>query len=420
MNTIAIDNRPTTLPEATILAIQHAAENDDILQHVECYWDTKDKHLELYAIERKYSIGGEVPVFHSSDYWDYRYRFRNQSVKMIDEFNRDLFNLSNKKIINQIKNDEVNEKLRITNNRSPQYDELNKEYLRLYRERKSIYEDISYVNEKIKQIINWKPRREIIAEAIIQYHQIDKAIERLKIANTQFSHKLIHILTLRKTDMDEINKTRGNPIRKIVLRFVLNPAEYYVQCSWKRSVYNKTEYQTKDWYSHFTAYNMNEPDVPKYVPIDVQEFQKKKLQEKQDKERNAELRKKKSFKHCDFWIVDGYTMERETSITTKEGYIQKMYDYKSFIPDDDLENHNYNGKLIATNTCEIQNDYMIVGYITNDKIIKPLKETEMIKYPPKLSIYKSKRLIPLTGDYDLSDINALDDDVCHCCCSLCQ
>jgi len=402
---IASDDKPDTLPPATLKAFADADARGELLEEVDCYWCPPEL-TELFTL-RDY--------FESVNIYDFRKR--SSSTRLISLNEAEIATFKAKEIEIKKAYDELSSIA--SKARNAYYDEYrknnfkeNEATLALKKESEKTEKDArekdaSLTNTRIyitrlenanKSIKEWRPSRRVVACVYYNQHKVEKILETLDGKKTAFGNKLAQVVRMRDEMMKEENKKRGNPMRSVEWCINLTPMDYRVQASWTVSRNEHNDY-SGGWithYLHLTEYNLKGEDAVEYKS-------KEQLlhdEEEANKKRLAGLKKKvydnyfymyniKSvLKECN---LDSVVCDEDfTDITTFTGEKKKYNPISSFV----VGNVN-----LTTHT------FTIIGYLKDDKY-KKAKTPLALTYPaPKSKACKTtqlqKDLKKLTMNYEV-------------------
>ena len=402
----APDDKPTSLPPATLKEIADALARGEYLQVVECYWNP-DEMVELKELAK--GLGCTIQ--------DMRFRHCGLNVADLPRMESRLTTLEAQastfvqtvadaeKALRDVETD-----LRERNvdyfkrETQPEYIEADKAVKNAKKALTNHEDVVRYSKSQIKATKEWKPERRIVAS--FSYNDLTtdatiKKIDDLMKSCPNLCPKLTTVVRLRKAIMAEMNKSRGTPMRNVYLDFNMTPMDYRIQASWviRRPTKNDYSWVYNTHYLHITEYNLYGDEVVEYKS-------KEQLMSEEEKKQAEE---KKKTPYADYFSICMYDIERATSIKVKntDGTTSSTssFKYDHLIHDEEWEtNIRPDGTVcisclsvrdfIATDVNHKDNTFKIIGYIVDGEIkIKKTKEIMTVNYPaPKTSRTKTTQL----------------------------
>jgi hypothetical protein len=204
----AADDEPTTLPKKTEDELKRQVEHNEFPKEINTYWNPSEiaEWLQVAEVFRKQGIR-----ITEHDYRDRPYRLRQ----------------SDEEIATNLKENE--DELKKMDEKSNYSD---RDWTRRHRHLEDIIASWKHRKEAMKK---WKPVRMFKIKTYTNYHDVAKfeaKITPLLQSLPKVATQYLQLLKMRVAIMDDINKTRSNPIRNISLHLTITPAETYIVASW--------------------------------------------------------------------------------------------------------------------------------------------------------------------------------------------
>lgn len=271
-DTIAPDDKPKSLPPATLKAISDALAEGKYLEEVNCYW-YPTLATELLAFQKAYT---------KCSLQDFRKRHWRLKVANLPKKEADLKELQDA------------------------LPEVVKAELACEKVSKNVtakMEDISYLTSVINATKNWKPERRIVVSFTTNDHTTDKTIEEINKNKNKYptlASKIIQVINFRKNAMEEMNKKRSNPMRNIYINIVLTPMDFKADCSWTihRSG-GKDDWTYYTHYLHTTEYNLSGKEVVEFKS-------REQLMTEEEKKKKEDRQKLKKVPYEDYYMIGKY------------------------------------------------------------------------------------------------------------------
>ena len=117
---------------------------------------------------------------------------------------------------------------------------------------------LSQYESQKQKMINWKPMRKIVYEFSYDGYKPDEIIAKISQSNMHLYNNLVWIIKERSKMMAEVNKTRGNPIRRVFFDVILTDTEdkTFIKCAWEitRS-YKDDDNKNSNSYVYYDTYS---------------------------------------------------------------------------------------------------------------------------------------------------------------------
>jgi hypothetical protein len=308
-NTIAKDDRHTTLPKATLDALD-ATRASGVYGNVDTYWNPPES-AEFETIRK--IITSKVLTKISGTYDDFRIRRNYESLERIAEAEQKMADNKEKKAKAIAEFAEFRNRLspyhpqsiRLNIN-SPDYKEKNFAQTEEYNALSSVVADwdrkFKGWEADIARVKNWRPYRHLQLNFYYNDHDTDEILKELDnlerigtVDAIKAVKKLRQMIVYRKAMMEEANKKRGNPMRSVELEINLTPMDFCARASWNiRREKSRTDYiiTTLVHFLHLTEYNLKGADVVEYHSVEYTNLKKEKEAEEAKKKEAAEAKKK--------------------------------------------------------------------------------------------------------------------------------
>jgi hypothetical protein len=426
----APDDKPSSLPPATLNAIAEALGRGEYLQDVDCYWSPKEAD-ELIALSKGFSCS----------LTDYRKRHYALTVAHLPTKEARVKTLESSapalKEALQVASKALYDAEADARKRGVKYFELKSdpevvkaELARKKAENALTYNqlDIASLKNEIRATKEWKPIRRIVVSFTSNDHTTDKTIADInknKEAYPSLAPKLVQVINFRKEAMNEMNKRRDNPMRNIYINIVLTPMDFKADCSWtihRSSSQNDWTYWTH--YLHTTEYNLAGVEAVEFKSREQLMTDAEKAEEEAKKKRLAELKK---VPYEDYFLISKYDIGRAISkswdynidavVNDDDWYESTRFNPETKACDEKYQTHNIS-QLVATKVNHTDNTFTIIGYmyersftdISKEKIephIKKAKAVMTITYPTPSKRCKTtqlqKDLKKLTQNYEIPE-----------------
>jgi hypothetical protein len=418
---IAIDDKPTTLPAATLKALADAKADDQLLQEVDCYWNPPEaselKHLDALMPEctlrdyrkRHHSINvDKLPDARwSTDKFE---RIYDDCLKLLSENERK----RNEQRVNLQKSGISYFEL----DKQPIIIELEKQIKELTDSLRKSKRELDYHRALDKAIVEWKPERRVILKIDYTDHETDAMIEKLRTLEEQqrcanIVPKLIEVIRMRKAVMAAKNARRGNPMRNVYLEFNLTPMDYRIQASWvihRNNRFDEYEWRYTVHYLHITEYNLLGERVVEYKSREQLMSDEEKAAAEAEAKRLKELAKTP---YTDYFYLNEWRIDGVKGDFNKTDVVQDV-DILRGERDDGTEWQRVNIiDFIATNVNYETQTLDIVGYTVlatphnyKDTMVKRAKNKITLTFVPKSKREKTskmeKQLQKIMQNVDLS------------------
>lgn len=243
MSSIAKDEFPKTIPEATQDFIKQQIKDWTFTQVVDTYWNP------THIAEFHKTVAEMMPVT-DSGWKDWRLRpmshVYNQECK--GPITKEAIAERQKYYVNAW-NEKWNEYLKVK-------DDVNKKEA-VNREVTTIEKHKSFWRNIEMNMMNWRPIRKVEFNTYTNYHKIDGILAKYNTDSALPLHKQIcSVLIERKKVMDEMNKSRKNPMRNVHLNIAFTPAATFISASWDIHRENRDDGCYYTHYLHASQYNL--------------------------------------------------------------------------------------------------------------------------------------------------------------------
>ncbi len=434
MDFTAPDDKPTSLPPATLKVIADALARGEYLQEVDCYWNPTEV-IEL----KELSKGLDCSIRDM--------RVRHESLKVADLPRKEKRLITLEEATPTFKQSimdaekalsDIKETMRERNityfqwKNQPDYIEAEKIIEKAKKALTNNEDDIRHLKAEIKATKEWKPERRIVVSFSYNDHITASTITKidtLKKTCPDLCPKLIAVVNMRKTIMTEMNKSRGNPMRNVYLDFNLTPMDYRIQASWV--IHRSSERDSYSWvwtthYLHITEYNLYGAETVEYKSKEQLMSDEEKKQAEEKKKRLNELKKTP---YDDYFLISNYDIGRAMNkgsfvdykiddlINDEDWYESTRWNAETKACDEKYQTHSVHN-LVATNVNHTDNTFTIIGYMYEPRYdtekkereephIKKAKIQKTITYPTPSKRVKTtqlqKDLKKLTQNYEIPE-----------------
>jgi hypothetical protein len=403
----APDERPASLPPATLKALADAKARNEYLEGVNCYWSPPETD-ELINFTNAYNPASirDFRIRHSQlNVYD----LPNKEARLV-ELNAISPALAKASSDARMAVSQTESRLRTERNlgyfdirNQPEFIEATTLYKKAEANVKRNQEDITYYKSLIAATKEWKPVRRIVVSFTANDHTTAKTIADIEANKDKYPTlfpKLVAVINFRKAAMEQMNKQRSNPMRNIYINIVLTPMDFKADCSWT------IHRSDSDWnycthYLHTTEYNLAGAEAVEYKSREQMMTEAEKAEEEAKKQRLHALKKTP---YDNYFIMNEYTLNENTSIKTKESNGMtthtKTINVNDLVQPDDLEEvENFKGeKYMRFKYCVIYfvignvdieaNTFDVLGYFAGnsdaDKVLKKCREVKHItNFEPK-------------------------------------
>ena len=376
MEFVAPDERPTSLPPATLKAIDDAKKRGEYLQEVDCYWSPEETK-EMIAFWKA----------SDASMTDYRKRHSELDVADIQKKEQKVASLKKDKAI---LDKEIYKTFQIDNE---------KEREKIKSQMDKIVDELSYLQMVIKATKEWKPERRIVVYFNTNYFKVDETIAKINENKDKYpslAPKLIQIINFRKDALNIMNKNRSRPMRNIHIEITLTPMDFKAVCSWTiRCAEHRNSWEYKIHYLHTTEYNLYGADVKAYKSREQLISEADKVKEKEKNTLNKALKK---LSYDDYYLIDKHNINDNTA---------DKIDFNSLIQDEHKKKDIYIFDFIVGNVDITNNTFEIMGYIKNEEVIK-CSETQRITFKAKSARAKLSPLQKIIAKRNLTKNYSID------------
>jgi hypothetical protein len=429
----APNDRPESLPPASLKLYEDAKARNEYLQEIPCYWNPE----EVAELIRLKHVCSSTNGIETVQLIDYRVRCPSLNVKHIPTLERSIPH--NEELI-KVKEAEIKvleqedpycrslsakSATKVEKVETPETKRRNT-CIRLHKEIEMLHKKIRDDSAQLRAIKAWIPVRRIKFHIAYNDHKTDTLISQLKEEKEKcptLIKKLIKVIKLRKEIMAEMNKSRGNPMRNVYLDFCLTPMDYRIDASWtihRSSACYDWEYVC--YHNHITEYDLSGEKVKEYKS---KETLARIAAEAKEKERDA----LKSVYYEDIFTFSPDNARQALGIDAREQYewrdilldIVQPNKVKKIIRKTDGEELtliDYFPHLIVNNINYEDQTADVIGYLDSEVIdekkgktrliVIPAKEKTTLQFPAKHARAKQSKLEkilkPLQQWYDVASL----------------